>query len=45
MRGVVNTDLPFEELRARSFVNDRAQGAAAADFSRRIRELSDRIET
>ena len=36
--GRVNTDLPFEELRRRSFINDVAQATdAAPDFSDRIR--------
>lgn len=39
MRGVVNTTLPFLELRSRSYVNERGQTAGrAADFSQRIRE-------
>jgi hypothetical protein len=38
LSGRVNTDLPFEELRRRSLVNDAAQAAdKAADFSDRIR--------
>jgi len=38
-RGVLDTHLPFPELKARSLVNDRAKAAdQAADFSRRIRE-------
>ncbi len=38
-RGLIDTSLPFEELNARSFVNDRAKVAGAVpDFSRRIRE-------
>ena len=38
-RGMINTSLPFEELKARSYVNDRAKAAGAVpDFSRRIRE-------
>ncbi len=38
-RGMIDTSLPFEELNARSFVNDRAKAAGAVpDFSRRIRE-------
>jgi Domain of unknown function (DUF4105) len=37
--GVVNTDLPFDELRRRSQINAAAQAADnAADFSQRIRE-------
>jgi Domain of unknown function (DUF4105) len=37
--GVVNTDLPFDELRRRSRINAAAQAAEnAADFSQRIRE-------
>jgi hypothetical protein len=37
--GRLDTSLPFEELRRRSRVNDRAHGAdREADFSRRIRE-------
>jgi len=35
----LDTSMPFEELRRRSRVNERAQAAAtSADFSRRIRE-------
>jgi len=38
-RGMIDTSLPFEELKARSYVNDRAKAAGAVpDFSRRIRE-------
>jgi len=38
-RGMIDTSLPFEELKARSFVNDRAKAPGAVpDFSRRIRE-------
>jgi Domain of unknown function (DUF4105) len=38
-RGRINTSMPFEELRRRSHVNERAQAADEdADFSRRIRE-------
>ena len=38
-RGVVDTSLPFAELKARSRINERGQAAdAARDFSRRIRE-------
>ncbi len=38
-RGLIDTSLPFEELKARSYVNDRAKAAGAVpDFSRRIRE-------
>ena len=38
-RGRLDTSMPFEELRRRSRVNERAQAAAtSADFSRRIRE-------
>ena len=37
--GVVNTELPFDELRRRSRINASAQAADnAADFSERIRE-------
>jgi len=37
--GRLDTDLPFDELRRRSRVNDRAQAASLdGDFSRRIRE-------
>jgi hypothetical protein len=39
MRGIVNTSLPFPELRARSDVTERARAIGnAPDFSRRIRE-------
>jgi hypothetical protein len=39
MRGMIDTSLPFEELKARSYVNERANAAGAVpDFSRRIRE-------
>jgi hypothetical protein len=39
MRGVVNTTLPFSELRSRSYVNERGLTAGrATDFSQRIRE-------
>jgi hypothetical protein len=38
-RGRLDTSLPFDELRRRSRVNERAQAAdRGADFSRRIRE-------
>lgn len=38
MRGLVNQDFPFPELKARSLVSERARGAGAAgDFSARIR--------
>jgi hypothetical protein len=38
LSGRVNTDLPFEELRRRSLINDVAQAAdKAPDFSDRIR--------
>lgn len=38
MRAMVNTSLPFEELRARSDVTERARAAGTApDFSERIR--------
>jgi hypothetical protein len=38
-RSLIDTSLPFEELKARSYVNDRAKAAGAVpDFSRRIRE-------
>jgi hypothetical protein len=37
-RGMIDTSLPFEELKARSYVNDRAKAGAVPDFSRRIRE-------
>lgn len=38
-RGVIDTSLPFPELRARSEITDRAIAAAEApDFSRRIRQ-------
>jgi len=38
-RGMIDTSLPFEELKARSDVNDRAKAAGAVpDLSRRIRE-------
>ena len=38
--GIVDTSLPFEELRRRSNINVAAQaaGTAAADFSARIRQ-------
>ena len=37
--GVVDTSLPFEELRRRSRITEAAQAAAgSADFSARIRE-------
>jgi hypothetical protein len=36
---MIGTSLPFEELKVRSFVNDRANAAGAVpDFSQRIRE-------
>ncbi len=39
MRGVVNTTMPFPELRSRSYINERGQAAGSgADFSQRIRE-------
>jgi hypothetical protein len=39
MRGVVNTTLPFPELRSQSYINERGRTAGrAADFSQRIRE-------
>jgi hypothetical protein len=39
MRGVVNTTLPFPELRSRSYINARGRAAGAgADYSERIRE-------
>ena len=38
--GLLDTDLPFEELRARSHINEAAQAAEGqADFSERIRAL------
>jgi hypothetical protein len=38
-RGSLDQSLPFDDLRRRSLVNDRARAAdGAADFSRRIRE-------
>ena len=38
-RGSIDTSLPFEELRARSNINERARAAASApNFSQRIRE-------
>jgi len=38
-RGLIDSSLPFEELKTRSYVNDRAQAAGAvSDFSQRIRE-------
>jgi len=37
-KGVLDNRLPFAELKKRSHINARAQAAAAADFSRRIRE-------
>lgn len=38
-RGTVNTSLPFDELKQRSYINARAQASdKAIDFSRRIRE-------
>ena len=38
-RGRLDTTLPFEELRARSDITERARAAeAAVDFSARIRE-------
>ena len=38
-RGLVNQDLPFAELKARSLINDKARAADADPaFSRRIRE-------
>jgi hypothetical protein len=39
MRRVVDTTLPFPELRSRSYINERGRAAGGgADFSRRIRE-------
>jgi hypothetical protein len=39
MRGVVNTTMPFPELRSQSYINERGRAAGrAADFSKRIRE-------
>jgi hypothetical protein len=39
MRGVVNTTMPFPELRSQSYINERGRAAGrAADFSQRIRE-------
>jgi hypothetical protein len=39
MRGVVNTTMPFPELRSRSYINERGQAAGReAGFSQRIRE-------
>ena len=35
-RGMIDTSLPFEELKARRYVNDRAKAGAVPDFSRRI---------
>ena len=38
-RGLINRDLPFAELKARSFINKKAQAVDTdPDFSRRIRE-------
>jgi hypothetical protein len=38
-KGLLDNSLPFEELKRRAHVNERAQAAdSAADFSRRIRE-------
>jgi len=38
-RGFISQELPFEELKKRSFINQKAQSADnAPDFSRRIRE-------
>ena len=38
-RGLVNRDLPFAELKARSLINEKALAADTdPDFSRRIRE-------
>jgi hypothetical protein len=39
MRGVLNTAVPFTELRSKSYINERSRAAdEAADFSQRIRE-------
>ncbi len=39
MRGVVDTTMPFPELRSQSYINERGRTAgSAADFSQRIRE-------
>jgi hypothetical protein len=39
MLGALDTRLPFEELRRRSYINPKAQAAGEADeFSLRIRE-------
>jgi hypothetical protein len=39
-QGRLDTSVPFEELRRRGHINERAReaGAAAPDFSQRIRE-------
>ena len=37
-QGRLDTTLPFADLRARSHINDRAQAAAAPEFSARIRD-------
>jgi hypothetical protein len=39
MRRVVNTTMPFRELRSQSYINERGRAAGrTADFSKRIRE-------
>lgn len=39
MRGTIDTSLPFDELRRRSHINERAHAAGdGSDFSQRIRE-------
>jgi hypothetical protein len=44
-RGTINTSLPFAELKKRSYINARAQGADKdSDFSRRIREWLPGVE-
>ncbi|UFS70249.1 DUF4105 domain-containing protein [Geomonas sp. RF6] len=38
-RGIIDTSMPFEELKRRSYINAAAQAAdGAADFNRRIRK-------
>ena len=39
MRGVVDTTMPFPELRSQSYINERGRTTGrAADFSQQIRE-------
>ena len=37
-RGTIDTSLPFDELRRRSAISEKARSAAAGQFSEQIRE-------